>query len=157
MYIYIYFGKRIWQTRDIVHPQEFYSRGRGVPARIFFDSLAFFHDTRRQENILRNITRPCNGSRLECSSHERYSLVLRQCRFSKTSIGYVGDATPRRGRAAAGKPGEFYDNEFLGDSITRRWNSIGICRRARRLFLKLCIHPPAELRATNRIRRSSIA
>lgn len=46
-----------WQTRDIVHSREFYLRGRGVPVHLFWFSLPFFPDTRRQENILRNITR----------------------------------------------------------------------------------------------------
>lgn len=53
-----YIPRGIWQTRDIVHPQEFYSRGRGgVPAYILLILFAFFPDTRRQENILWNITR----------------------------------------------------------------------------------------------------
>jgi len=119
--------------RAILYIRENSIRAVAVFRCIFFDSLYLFpwHPEARKYPAKYH-ARSCNRSRLECSSRERYSLVLRHCRFSKMSIGYVGDATPRRGRAAAGAG--VYDNEFLGDSITRRWNSIGICRWARTTF-----------------------
>lgn len=104
-------------------------------AYIFFDSLCLlpWHSEARKYPVEYH-ARSCNRSRLEYSSRERHSLVLRQCQFSKTSIGYVGDATPRRENCQEGDG--VYDNEFLGDSITRRWNSIGICCERERLFFE---------------------
>lgn len=56
-----YISRRIctWQTRAILYIRKNSIRAVAVFRRIFFDSLYFFFfpDTRRQENILRNITR----------------------------------------------------------------------------------------------------
>lgn len=149
----IYPVEHIWQTRDIVHPQEFYSRGRGgVPAYIFFYPFCLFlwHSEARKYPVEYH-ARSCNRSRLECSSRERHSLVLRQCRFSKTSIGYVEDATPRHERAAGREPEFMTTNSLVTRSLGDGTRS-GFVRRGKTTFpVKLCVSLSHLLTCRNKI------
>lgn len=159
----VYIPENVRGKRAILYIRKNSIRAVAAFRRVFFYSLAFppLPDTRRQENILRNITRPCNGSRLECSSRERYSLVLRQCRFSKTSIGYVRDATPRRSRAAAREPefmttnslvtrslGDGTRSGFVGerDDFSRNYASLSVLSRSFSLPPSLLLSPSYILR-----------
>lgn len=137
--------ERIYDKRAILYIRKNSIHAVAAAYISFLILFAFYPDTRRQENILRNITRARVTGAVWSARHAnatRSSYV--SAGFQKRRSGYVGDATPRRGRGLPEEGVGVYDNEFLGDSITRRWNSIGICRRARtELFLKT-MRPPSR-------------